>query len=87
METIDYYTFHDLDLEIKEGRTDIVLFQVYADYTKVEAGKYGFVMIWFNDGYHLGPTYWGQVYAADMEEHAKSWEAKGKKVYIYTKLI
>lgn len=55
-----------------------VVFEVYSG--PDGKGRHGFIMHWWDDGYHLGPCKRGQVFLANMQEHKERWEAQGRIV-------
>lgn len=57
-----------------------VVFEVYSG--PDGQGRHGFIMHWWCEGFHTGPCKRGQVFLANMDEHRKSWEARGRQVRI-----
>jgi hypothetical protein len=67
------------DISPLENKSEVV-FEVYRG--PDGQGRHGFIMHWWDDGFHMGPQKRGQVFLANMQEHKERWEERGRPVRI-----
>lgn len=65
-------------------RKDTVYFTRTSNYD--EKGLCRFSMEWWSEGFHMGPSWRGQMFSGNLQEYVNTSKAAGNKVKITVKL-